>query len=165
MPPKAPRCCSCNSSGRCLNCSCVKGKRRCKNCVPSLHERCGNTALPGELTREVNERVLDGGPRHSRTLILQPLWPLLLLRRRFLFLLLRLRLVRHFLEIRQRPTTNGTRCKVIRQRPTTNGTRCNVIASHLRKPREETSTTQLLTRLSPPTQTLDIGLYQQRTVE
>ena len=70
MPLKAPRCCSCNSSGRCLNCSCVKGKRRCKNCVPNLHKRCGNIALPGELTRVVNEcvsqHVLDGGPRHSR---------------------------------------------------------------------------------------------------
>ena len=48
-----------------------------------------------KLTRDVNERVLDRGPRHAWTPNSSALWPLLL-RRRFLFLLLRLGLVRHF---------------------------------------------------------------------
>ena len=28
-----PRCCSCNSSGRCLRCACVQGGRNCDNCA------------------------------------------------------------------------------------------------------------------------------------
>ena len=40
------KCCSCNSSGRCVQCSCVRASRRCYNCVPSLHNRCNNAVLP-----------------------------------------------------------------------------------------------------------------------
>ena len=45
MPPK---CCSCNSSGRCKNCSCKKKNLLCVNCAPCQHGRCGNHNLPGE---------------------------------------------------------------------------------------------------------------------
>ena len=41
------KCCSCNSSGRCVQCSCVRAKRRCYNCTPGQHERCNNAVLPG----------------------------------------------------------------------------------------------------------------------
>ena len=42
-----PKCCSCNSSGTCKTCSCVRGRRRCSDCVPSRHGRCTNLELPG----------------------------------------------------------------------------------------------------------------------
>ncbi len=35
-------CCRCNRSGRCLNCSCVKNKLPCKNCLPLRLGNCGN---------------------------------------------------------------------------------------------------------------------------
>ena len=39
-----PICCSCNSSGRCRNCSCVKAGRTCSTCLPSRLDRCSNTS-------------------------------------------------------------------------------------------------------------------------
>ena len=41
------KCCSCNSSGACKKCACVKLKRRCSNCVPSQLGKCQNFKLPG----------------------------------------------------------------------------------------------------------------------
>ena len=37
-----PRCCSCNSSGRCLRCACVHGGRNCDNCAPLYQNCCSN---------------------------------------------------------------------------------------------------------------------------
>ena len=36
------QCCRCNSSGRCVNCKCVKAGLCCKNCLPSKHGLCQN---------------------------------------------------------------------------------------------------------------------------
>ena len=38
-------CCSCNSSGRCKNCSCVKAGRNCSTCLLSRLGRCANTTV------------------------------------------------------------------------------------------------------------------------
>ena len=38
----APKCCVCNSSGKCVSYSCKKGQRLCKNCGPGVHGRCLN---------------------------------------------------------------------------------------------------------------------------
>ena len=48
-----PRCCSCNSSGRCLRCACVQGGRNCGNCVPSNHDRCANQPQNGTRSQTV----------------------------------------------------------------------------------------------------------------
>ena len=47
MPGK---CCSCNGSGLCKNCSCRKRGVRCSTCAPRQHYRCLNVPLPGEST-------------------------------------------------------------------------------------------------------------------
>ena len=39
-----PICCRCNRSGHCLNCSCVKRKRQCVDCLPSRLNSCRNIA-------------------------------------------------------------------------------------------------------------------------
>lgn len=36
-------CCRCNRTGRCLNCSCVKGGRACESCLPRRLGHCVNT--------------------------------------------------------------------------------------------------------------------------
>ena len=41
------KCCSCNSSGRCVQCSCVRASRRCYNCNPGQHNRCNNAVHSG----------------------------------------------------------------------------------------------------------------------
>ena len=43
MPAK---CCSCNSSGRCVQC-CLRASRRCYNCTPGQHDRCKNSVFIG----------------------------------------------------------------------------------------------------------------------
>ena len=42
-----PKCCSCNSSGRCIQCCCVRASRRCYNCTPGQHDRCKNSVFQG----------------------------------------------------------------------------------------------------------------------
>ena len=42
----APRCCSCNSSGRCKSCCCVRRGSPCVDCYIG-EERCQNRRLPG----------------------------------------------------------------------------------------------------------------------
>ena len=37
-----PRCCKCNGSGVCKNCSCVKSGEMCTNCLPSRRNSCRN---------------------------------------------------------------------------------------------------------------------------
>ena len=44
-----PRCCYCNTGGRCKSCTCVRNGRKCLNCVPSNHSRCLNSHLPGQV--------------------------------------------------------------------------------------------------------------------
>ena len=41
------KCCSCNSSGVCRKCACVKSNQRCTNCVPNQLGKCVNFDLPG----------------------------------------------------------------------------------------------------------------------
>ena len=60
-----PRCCSCNSSGRCLRCACVQGGRNCGNCVPSNHDRCANQPQNG--TRSQTVRTNDPRPQLLET--------------------------------------------------------------------------------------------------
>ena len=40
-----PNCCSCNSSGRCKNCSCVKKRRPCSSCLLSRLSKCSNRPM------------------------------------------------------------------------------------------------------------------------
>ena len=40
-----PNCCSCNSSGCCKNCSCVKKRRPCSSCLPSRLSKCSNRSM------------------------------------------------------------------------------------------------------------------------
>ena len=37
-------CCKCNRTGRCINCSCVKGGRACQGCLPQRLGNCANHA-------------------------------------------------------------------------------------------------------------------------
>ena len=76
-----PICCSCNSSGRCRNCSCVKAGRACSSCLPSRLSRCENASSPslttrtlsqpaprrtdGEVTRQTTEVHTSTGPPRS----------------------------------------------------------------------------------------------------
>ena len=41
---KMVQCCRCNGSGLCRNCSCVKAKRACYDCLPGRNDRCCNRA-------------------------------------------------------------------------------------------------------------------------
>ena len=56
-----PICCSCNSSGRCRNCSCVKAGRACSSCLPSRLSRCENASSPSLTTRTLSQPA----PRHT----------------------------------------------------------------------------------------------------
>ena len=39
-------CCKCNRSGRCRNCSCVKGGKICQGCLPQRLGHCANVTPP-----------------------------------------------------------------------------------------------------------------------
>ncbi len=63
-------CCRCNGSGRCKNCSCVKAKQPCTNCLLKRKGTCqnchssptGNGAQHLELEHETNLRTLASPP-------------------------------------------------------------------------------------------------------
>ena len=44
---RMPKCCSCNSSGSCKSCPCIKHERKCSNCSPAHHQHCLSQPLPG----------------------------------------------------------------------------------------------------------------------
>ena len=61
MPPKLlkpPKCCACNSSGTCRNCSCYRHGWTSTDCVPGKHGRCIN--LPGRNSTTTRRTSLSG---------------------------------------------------------------------------------------------------------
>ena len=58
-----PRCCPCNSSGRCIRCVCVQDKRNCDNCAPSYQDCCSNQ--PQNSTRSQTALAKDHPPQSS----------------------------------------------------------------------------------------------------
>ena len=47
-----PICCTCNRSGRCRNCSCVKARRTCSSCQPQKLARCENLNMTDFSTQQ-----------------------------------------------------------------------------------------------------------------
>lgn len=43
-------CCKCVSSGVCIRCTCARGGKLCRNCVPGQHNRCKNKSSQGQTT-------------------------------------------------------------------------------------------------------------------
>ena len=60
-------CCRCNRSGRCANCSCVKGGRPCQGCLPQRLGNCLNTlySQPTHPTQTEHQVTTSGSTLRS----------------------------------------------------------------------------------------------------
>ena len=43
-------CCKCNQTGQCKQCTCVKAKKQCQDCLPSCLGKCQNSPLTTIMT-------------------------------------------------------------------------------------------------------------------
>ena len=51
-------CCRCNRSGSCQNCSCVKSKTKCTNCLPGRLNKCVNSSTPNSEDSSSNNSTI-----------------------------------------------------------------------------------------------------------
>ena len=56
-------CCRCNRSGRCANCSCVKGGGPCQGCLPQRLGNCLNTVSSRQTQTQCQVPASDPGVR------------------------------------------------------------------------------------------------------
>lgn len=60
-------CCQCNSSGRCVNCSCTKSGSSCVDCLPLCKGHCGNSGCGFVTALNSSPTVHPPAPLHDTT--------------------------------------------------------------------------------------------------